>query len=125
VGRMREIKFRVWCKNKNQWETDKMYLSQYGGLLHGASMLGVNKEIHIVSFFTGLLDKSGREIYEGDIIAGEDGIHWKIVYRQAAYFAYTESTLVDIDDQWTELNIFDLNYFEVIGNIYENPELLK
>jgi hypothetical protein len=118
---MREIKFRAWIISQNKWYGEDIKWFPLRSLYNEDNC---SKDL-IFCQFTNLRDKNGKEVYEGDIISGEDEIHWKIVFRQAAYFAYSESTLIDIDDRWTELNIFDLNYFEVIGNIYENPELLE
>ena len=67
-----------------------------------------------VGEFTGLHDKNGKEIYDGDIVT--DGVgKYKIIYdlKLAGYQPYC----IFRDDPE--------NYCEVIGNIYENPELIK
>lgn len=71
--------------------------------------------------FTGLHDKNGKEIYEGDIVRHrfeyEEYKNYKIVYRDAAFFA----------DGVIPPHYFTLgknNGFEIIGNICQNPELL-
>ena len=66
--------------------------------------------------FTGLKDKSGVEIYEGDI-ATLDGITFECIYSAPCFEMY------NLDGDPSEL--LDWSYFEVIGNIHENPELLK
>ncbi len=73
--------------------------------------------------FTGLLDKNGKEIYEGDIL--KDNIDGYVVVREMTGGHFTwKSTLSGIG------GIFPFDYnqknnCEVIGNIYENPELIK
>ena len=74
--------------------------------------------------YTGLNDKNDREIYEGDIIEfleNESGETWtaKIVFENLAFKA------LDVEDECYEYDFDDLADIEVIGNIYENPELLK
>jgi uncharacterized phage protein (TIGR01671 family) len=77
--------------------------------------------------FTGLLDKNGKEIYEGDIVKYFDSYQ---VYLLATV-KFIDSAFViqhdGMDDDYIELADFHLPgvSIEVIGNIYQNPELLK
>ena len=78
---------------------------------------------------TGLKDKNGKEIYEGDILTdnslvNDDGIRFNGVIRferGAFRFAKTNCSCVDC----LGIVLDDATEYEVIGNIYENPELLK
>lgn len=66
---------------------------------------------------TGLLDKNGREIFEGDILQDAHFSHWRgAVSFNDARFRW------DFGEEWGEINETAVS---VIGNIYENPELLK
>lgn len=71
--------------------------------------------------FTGLLDKNGREIYEGDFIEAEDfyyGIPFKgVVEFENGCFSVTQDGMTAY--RWLSIKC------EIVGNIYENPELLK
>jgi hypothetical protein len=70
----------------------------------------------ILMQFTGLLDKNGKEIFEGDIFKNGSLVRAITVDEQHGYrfhFGLDRLTRGDAD------------YGEVIGNIYENPELLK
>jgi|SRR6185436_19008877 len=104
---MRTIKFRAWDKGVSRMMYDVAYIGKS------------ETEMQIVMQFTGLKDKNGKEIYEGDIAT----------HRKAGDFNREElvSGEVIIEPSrgvviggWPAA--FDI---EVIGNIYENPDLLK
>ena len=142
---MREIKFRAWDKIREVITVDEDYVVKFDGsigLINGNGDLMFNNEDgflddnYVLMQFTGLYDKNRKEIYEGDILAtsndGKDGCDiWDI-----KTFGYTK-VIWDIASsrfrgtKWTwgvgEIDsVYDLNYVEVIGNIYEsNMEKIK
>lgn len=129
---MREIKFRVWCKNRNEWEKDAVALLPNGSLKELRTHRPLSNESHIVLFATGLHDKNGKEIYEGDILksfdpSGEEDRTFAVDYDKSAG-GYVFEALAGFDDfdvttiPWAKDMGFE---FEIIGNIYENPELLE
>ena len=135
---MRELKFRVWCKNRNEWERDRVFIDSNGYQYHTEGLMHVKPENHIIMQFTGLLDKNGKEIYEGDILlekncrvwreyTKDDGTKWSKMTNKTEdrlyQVFYDEKTCQFTTNRgwlWTLSNLT-----EVIGNIYENPELLK
>lgn len=125
---MREIKFRVWDNIAKKY-IDGRYVSISGlGLLHVAKRIIKNcfRPPHtrknpwfIVEQFTGLRDKNGTEIYEGDILiddAGEPIEYWVVKFSDGGFVGECAGV--------TE-SLFELTQLEVVGNIHENPELME
>jgi hypothetical protein len=111
---MREIKFRVWNKDAGCFD----YVQLSGGSndgFGGISNLDWQQ-------FTGLHDKNGNEIYEGDIVA-YDYASTPIEHRKGAVEWSAEYCGWRFDDLLIEPT--PRKTIEVIGNIYENPELLR
>lgn len=130
---MREIKFRAWDKHSNRivaWH-DLMNEEEKGDL---AVVLTDRLEIDfVVMQYTGLHDKNGKEIYEGDIIEYDADSQGRPFigdgYRFEVGFSCGSFILVDPQERYGERGGFSSIYLHtpcltVIGNIYENPELL-
>ncbi len=109
----REIKFRAWCDKE----------MKYDWRVIDKDILG---SIPLMQY-TGLKDKNGKEIYEGDIVFkfGIDDAPYEIKYGEQksshdwiGIGFYTESL-------GEQCHIFGGEYIEIIGNIYENPELIN
>ena len=101
----REIKFRAWDTEYREWRED--FTIQADGKVHDID--GNETGTIVLMQFTGLKDKNGKEIYEGDIVKSADGVG-EVKWRGGA---------------WGYSNVMWNEKYEVIGNIYENPELLQ
>ena len=114
---MREIKFRAWdAERKAMLTTDDApgwVWDCVSGIEHAPVMQ-----------FTGLQDKSGKEIYEGDVIlADKNGLVYFVEWsRNRNGWAFDDHRRTP--DDFVGSGIGE-NELEVIGNIYENPELLE
>ena len=117
---MREIKFRAWFKGglngeKEAKMTDEFDFSDFDGeyfIPEGCYL--VNMEI---MQFTGLKDKNGKEIYEGDILDNEGARQkYEVIFHNGCFC---------ISQGGIGYHIFNEKKVEVIGNIYENKDLLE
>lgn len=122
---MRELKFRIWDKREQKFEASRdMALSKNGDLYYirsaGNELLEVDNEYYIIQQYTGLKDKNNKEIYEGDILRYINLIIGQVIF---AFGSYQVKTLENLN-----FGLDDICYhctIEIIGNIYENPELLE
>lgn len=118
----REIKFRAWDKRHNSMEyINDLYWFEENGI-HD-----FNDDNYIFMQNTGLKDKNEKEIYDSDIVK----VTWgsgKIVFYEVKYcgslgYHYLRDTKNKEDDDI--ICIYDYSQMDVIGNVFDNPELLK
>jgi uncharacterized phage protein (TIGR01671 family) len=127
---MRQIKFRAWETISESMMSHKELIPEYTRIFR----LTKQKNI-ILMQFTGLHDKNGKEIYEGDIIATKfypayvERISWRgkpdaicEVYWDLCGFGLKAQG--EADSRYPGMHELNYEHTEVIGNIYEHPELL-
>lgn len=130
-----EIKFRWVGINKkfssvvvaSDLNTDKILSGNYLSFFHPSNRLeGGNCDFISEDLFTGLRDKNGKDIYAGDIVCGFGGEKGFAVKFNNGCFEWKGEPLGwDLDDIPTPEAYDPRKWAVVIGNIYENPELLK
>ena len=135
----RPIKFRVWDKITNRYLQELgIYYWHIPYSLDGeeitgeANLFGLSELLRHNNFvaqqYTGLTDKNGKEIYEGDIVkyktwtGSHDGIteehQTQVQFKDGAYYPrYIDD---ECEDSWYSFKVYDL---EVVGNIFETPHL--
>lgn len=128
-GEMREIKFKVWDNKENSWVTPIIAL-HYSGLLlqnigDNCNLIG-DLERYDVLLYAGLKAKNG-DIYEGDIVEyltesgpSQDRVEWV-----GGLACWCLMPLNNTINKGSFLHSIGNDVVEIIGNIYENPELLS
>lgn len=126
----RPIKFRAWCKGEmiypelNLFSIKNHYDQPDRFMFSDGEIDGNFSTPEAVTQFTGLLDKNGKEIYEGDIVQVVDEATGKPYHE--VYNGRIEPFVVEWKDHGYNFGFgFKGTALEVIGNIYENSELLK
>lgn len=144
---MRTIRFRGQFVYSNT-QTGKLDWV-YGDLVHYPEHIGKHKIVceggvqfevlaSTIGQFTGLHDKNGNEIYEGDIVKRKcvnDGWptnegNWPVVFKNGSFgIEVGDGTHIRFAEKevWADMSASGENIYEyeIIGNIYDNPELLK
>ena len=121
---MKQFKCRIWNTKQNIMlkPDDDIMLSTDGKVLTSVYKF-LNRKDCIILLYTGLKDKNGKEIYEGDIIQKGKEINGWIEYENGGFHC------VMYNKGGAKVQCFHLSLcldeFEVIGKIYENPELIK
>jgi uncharacterized phage protein (TIGR01671 family) len=110
----REIKFRAWMKKREKMtevftfeDFDENYFIPEGVYIRDMTIMQ----------YTGLKDKNGKEIYSGDLIKDQGFIGKVIEDERVDGYCFT----IKFPKEWKWQGNYD---YEIIGNIYENPELL-
>lgn len=120
----REIKFRGKSRSSGEWFYGYLFKSDSGERTHiiknHKACLDIDPDT--VGEFTGLRDKNGIEIYENDLIKCEKDIYEIIWNRGMFILKSIHSSVLGDTPLGPMLDIFDLG---IIGNIYDNHELLR
>lgn len=123
---MREIKVRAWHKPyKQMCQVESLRFDENG--VYTAVLIEepfydrriVEADEIVIEQFTGLKDKNGVNIYEGDILvddAGEPVEYWVVKFADGGFVGECAGVAE---------SIFELTNLEVVGNIHKNPELLE
>ena len=103
---MKEIKFRAWDEKQKKVK----YFDLSNNFNFNFWTMAKIKDLNSIEQFTGLHDKNGREIYDRDIVDGYDGLRFDVQW-------------LEYDAEWN-IGGYDAKRMDVIGNCFENPELI-
>lgn len=138
----REIKFRAYSSNNHkmypvsniEWDIDGHIWVTADDGKNGIEL--IDEEAHLMQY-TGLHDKNGREIYEGDIVSFgsvwnnsdnediDEEFHIGVVEYDPHYAVYNVNCEESGERRFLFTDVVNYDGFGVIGNIFENPELLE
>jgi len=120
----RAIKFRCWDKESKKWLNSDSFCGHYDDFYFTnlneiiSELNGINNMV--LMQFTGLKDKNDKDIFEGDIVdIGHELYNFEIVFSEGCF------GLLDRTARLIPFWQINMHNIEVIGNVWENPELLN
>lgn len=131
----REIVFRGKSKHNGEWlygdleynrqkDIARIHTYNKAGMYEGQEIV----DAETVGQFAGLLDKNGKEIYEGDILRWyDDNILYVVTFESGMFYASIKECNEGMIGGFSlyRLTKYDYRKCEIVGNIHDNPELLK
>lgn len=128
---MRDIEFRGLRFDGQEWIYGYYFLTEAGEAVVFKSEHAVVVKISTIGQFTGLTDKFGVRIFEGDIVTDKHGNKHTVLFKNGTFAAQYNNAILYLGQMYDHaryipygINIDDKIDVTVIGNIHQNPELL-
>lgn len=126
-------KFRAWDKTENKmWNVETIYIEDEWVKVNDGSIYGITKDLvrdYVLMQSTGLKDKNGVEIYEGDIVEFKYPYDKRIKTKGVIVWNDNKAcfgiSMEETTEKYELYRITAENYLTVIGNKFQNPYLLE
>ncbi|MDH8978842.1 YopX family protein [Staphylococcus epidermidis] len=126
-------KFRAWDKTENKmWNVETIYIEDEWVKVNDGSIYGITKDLvrdYVLMQSTGLKDKNGNEIYEGDIVEFKYPYDKRIKTKGVIVWNDNKAcfgiSMEETTEKYELYRITAENYLTVIGNKFQNPYLLE
>ena len=115
----REVKFRAKVLNTNNWIYRQPFHIRGTWYMYNQLWDMVPIEHKTIVQFSGLLDIKGNQIYDGDLLKDDENFIWEVCYKQGMFYAKCDDLLAL--QMLSTVNLYGV----VVGNTYDNPELLE
>jgi uncharacterized phage protein (TIGR01671 family) len=128
---MREFKFRAWeIDSQEMFYPDTTNNNEYffSGFMEGFLIVATSpyssKYDYVIMQYTGLKDKNVKEIYEGDILRLDAHQDFFVDFHEGCFVCRSTNRIQKINWAPASLRLLIEKGYEVIGNIYDNPDLI-
>lgn len=125
---MRTIKFRGKGRITGNWFYGNLFMGMYGRThIFSLEVGALEVDPETVGQFSGLYDCDGKEIFEGDILKWSNGLMYAVKFWHGMFYASVEECNEGILGGFPlhALTEYEDGKCEIVGNIYDNPGLLK
>lgn len=119
------FKFRVWDKYTHETPAEEMQFLCFNGCLVDSDGCHHSPDDYIIEQCTGLKDKNGKLIFEGDLIKDRGEIKYQIMWKDARFVAVAIKEFDYMPDNLLNQKWSDTWKIEIIGNIHETKGGIK
>lgn len=121
------LRFRVWDKESKKFLTNQHGNTHFANLYWLGNFMchETEEEEYDISQDTGMKDKNDKSIFIFDIVKDKHGRLYEVLYVYGGVYAIHNSRKVGLDEETLYRKIYHEGGVEIVGNLFQNPELLE